>query len=129
MSINRVDAGMTAPIVVMGVSGSARSATAVHPGPRHPQPIFMCQQTFSAALIAHLELLKTGDARRNRICWCTAVPHPQLKEDLPGQLVTTAQNMINCNRAIPLWLRRSRLYPGASPLRRRATLRAPPKSC
>ncbi|MCB0937232.1 MAG: NAD(P)/FAD-dependent oxidoreductase [Mycobacterium sp.] len=80
------------------------------PGRVTLQPIFMCQQTFSAALIAHLELLKTGDARRNRIC--TAVPHPQLKEDLPGQLVTTAQNMINCNRAIPLWLRRSRLYLG-----------------
>lgn len=80
------------------------------PGRVTLQPIFMCQQTFSAALIAHLELLKTGDARRNRIC--VAVPHPQLKEDLPSQLVTTAQNMINCNRAIPVWLRRSRLYLG-----------------
>ncbi len=80
------------------------------PGRVTLQPIFMCQQTFSAALIAHLELLKTDDGRRNRIC--TAVPHPELKEDLPGQLVGTAQNMINCNRAIPVWLRRSRLYLG-----------------
>ena len=80
------------------------------PGRVTLQPIFMCQQTFSAALIAHLELLKTNDARRNRIC--TAVPHPQLTTDLPGQLVTTAQNMINCNRHIPIWLRRSRLYLG-----------------
>lgn len=80
------------------------------PGRVTLQPIFMCQQTFSAALIAHLELLKTDDGRRNRIC--TAVPHPEIKEDLPGQLVVTAQNMINCNRAIPVWLRRSRLYLG-----------------
>lgn len=80
------------------------------PGRVTLQPIFMCQQTFSAALIAHLELLKADDDRRNQIC--TAVPHPELKEDLPGQLVVTAQNMINCNRAIPLWLRRSRLYLG-----------------
>ncbi|WP_328355973.1 NAD(P)/FAD-dependent oxidoreductase [Mycobacterium sp. NBC_00419] len=80
------------------------------PGRVTLQPIFMCQQTFSAALIAHLELLKGSDERRNRIC--TPVPHPQLKEDISAQLVTTAQNMINCNRHIPVWLRRSRLYLG-----------------
>lgn len=80
------------------------------PGRITLQPIFICQQTFSSALIAHLALLETDDARRNRIC--TAVPHPQLTTDLPGQLVTSAQNMINCNRAIPIWLRRSRLYLG-----------------
>jgi hypothetical protein len=72
------------------------------------QAVFMCQQTFSAALIAHLELLDMTDEQRNRIC--TAVPHPELKEDLPASLVITAQNMINCNRCMPLWLRRSRLY-------------------
>lgn len=72
------------------------------------QSVFMCQQTFSAALIAHLELMNASDERRNRIC--TAVPHPELKQDLPTTLLTTVQNMINCNRHIPLWLRRSRLY-------------------
>lgn len=72
------------------------------------QSVFMCQQTFSAALIAHLELMDASDERRNRIC--AAVPHPELKQDLPTTLLTTAQNMINCNRYIPLWLRRSRLY-------------------
>ncbi|WP_343708594.1 NAD(P)/FAD-dependent oxidoreductase [Mycobacterium sp.] len=74
------------------------------------QSVFMCQQTFSAALIAHLELLSLSDERRNRIC--AAVPHPELKQDLPTALVTTAQNMLNCNRHMPLWLRRSRLYLG-----------------
>ena len=74
------------------------------------QSVFMCQQTFSAALLAHLELLNTTDAHRNRIC--TAVPHPELKEDFPTALRTSAQNMINCNLQIPVWLRRSRLYLG-----------------
>ena len=52
--------------------------------------------------------MDASDERRNRIC--AAVPHPELKQDLPATLLTTAQNMINCNRHIPLWLRRSRLY-------------------
>jgi hypothetical protein len=72
------------------------------------QSVFMCQQTFSAALIAHLTLLDVSDEQRNRIC--KAVPHPELKQDLPGCLLTSAQNMINCNLRLPLWLRRSRLY-------------------
>jgi hypothetical protein len=74
------------------------------------QPVFMCQQTFSAALIAHLELLRTTDERRNRIC--APVPHPELKEDLPAALLGSLQNMVNCFRAMPVWLRRSRLYFG-----------------
>jgi hypothetical protein len=72
------------------------------------QSVFMCQQTFSAALIARLELLDISDGRRNRIC--TAVPHPELKEDLPACIVASAQNMLTCNLYLPLWLRRSRLY-------------------
>lgn len=72
------------------------------------QSVFMCQQTFSAALIAHIELMDVGDERRNRIC--TAVPHPELKEDMPACLLASVQNMLNCNRYLPLWLRRSRLY-------------------
>jgi hypothetical protein len=49
----------------------------------------MCQQTFSAALIAHLELVDASDKRRNRIC--LAVPHPELKHDLPTTLLVTVQ--------------------------------------
>jgi len=74
------------------------------------QSVFMCQQTFSAALIARLELLNVSDDRRNRIC--TAVPHPELKEDLPAALLASSQNLINCSRHVPLWLRRSRLNLG-----------------
>lgn len=81
------------------------------------QPVFMCQQTFSAALIAHLELLDISDERRNQIC--TPVPHPEQVQDLATTLVVTAQNMLKCNRHVALWLRRSRLYLGhhSSPLR------------
>ncbi len=74
------------------------------------QPVFMCQQTFSAALLAHLELLDLDDARRNRIC--TPVPHPEHVLDLASALVTTSQNMLNSNRHMALWLRRTRLFLG-----------------
>ena len=78
------------------------------PGHITLQSVFMCQQTLSAALIARLELLDVTDDRRNRIL--TAVPHPELKQDLPTCLVTSAQNMINYSRQLPLWLRHCRLY-------------------
>jgi hypothetical protein len=52
-------------------------------------------------------LLDVSDEKRNQLC--TAVPHPELKQDLPGCLLTTVQNMINCNLRLPLWLRRTRL--------------------
>ena len=74
------------------------------------QPMFMCQQTFSAALIAHLELLDLSDDHRNRIC--APVPHPEKVEDMVPALVVTAQNTLNCHRHMALWLRRSRLYVG-----------------
>lgn len=74
------------------------------------QSVFMCQQTFSAALLARLELLNTTDAHRNRLC--APVPHPERKEDLPETLVTSARNIINCNLQVPFWLRRSRMFLG-----------------
>jgi hypothetical protein len=73
------------------------------------QSVFMCQQTFGAALIAHLELLDISDERRNRVL--IPAPHPELKQDLPSTLLTSIQNLINSNRHMPLWLRRSRLNP------------------
>lgn len=73
------------------------------------QPMFMCQQTFSAALIAHLELMDRSDEQRNRIC--APVPHPELKQDLPVCLLGSLRNVINSTRHMPLWLRRSRLNP------------------
>jgi hypothetical protein len=80
------------------------------PGHITLQSVFMCQQTFSAALIARLEVLKAGDETRNNIC--APVPHPEMKEDLPAALLTSVQNMLNCNQRLPRWLRNSRLYLG-----------------
>jgi hypothetical protein len=80
------------------------------PGRITLQPVFMCQQTFSAALIAHLSLLELDDARRNRTC--SPVPHPEEVLDLASTLVATSQNMLNCNRHMARWLRRTRLYLG-----------------
>ena len=74
------------------------------------QPAFMCQQTFSAALIAHLELLDLTDERRNHIL--RPVPHPEAKEDIAAALVVTSENMLRCQRNAGRWLRRSRLYLG-----------------
>jgi hypothetical protein len=74
------------------------------------QSVFMCQQTFSAALIAHLELMDFSDEKRNQVC--VPVPHPELKEDLLTCLLTSTQNVISWNRHMPLWLRRSRLNLG-----------------
>lgn len=80
------------------------------PGRVTLQPVFMCQQTFSAALIAHLELLDLDDARRNQVC--RPVPHPEQAIDLARAIVVTAQNMLDCNRHMAVWLRRSRLFLG-----------------
>jgi hypothetical protein len=80
------------------------------PGRVTLQPAFMCQQTFSAALIAHLELLDLSDERRNHIC--RPVPHPEQVEDLAAALVVTSENMLRCQRHAGRWLRRSRLYLG-----------------
>ncbi len=73
------------------------------------QSTFMCQQTFSAALTAHLELSDLTDAKRNRVC--RAAPHPESTHDLPSALLVSAQNMIDLHAHMPLWLRRSRLNP------------------
>jgi hypothetical protein len=86
------------------------------------QSVFMCQQTFSAALIARLEQLDVDDETRDRIC--TAVPHPERKEDLAPCLLASTQNLIRCNRHTPLWLRRSRLNPGHEEALHRYVLRA-----
>jgi hypothetical protein len=74
------------------------------------QSTYMCQQTFSAAVTARVELLDTSDAKRNRLC--APVPHPELNEDMLPCLLTSARNLLNCSRHAPLWLRRSRLNPG-----------------
>ncbi len=71
------------------------------------QSLVMCQQVFSAAIIGRLAVTNLSDEELNRIC--RVVPHPEFKEDLPECLTTSIQNLLDINRHIPLWMRRSRM--------------------
>lgn len=77
------------------------------PGAITLQSLFMCQQVFSAAIIARMELLSLDDQARNAIC--EVVPHPESKQDHPTCLLASFRNLLSANRHIPFWLRRSRL--------------------
>lgn len=71
------------------------------------QSIFMCQQVFSAAILARLTLLGTTDEKRTAMA--AVVPHPETPDDLGPCVVASAENVLKLHRHIPLWLRRSRL--------------------
>lgn len=71
------------------------------------QSLFMCQQVFSAAIIGRMALTELSDDQRNAVC--RVVPHPEYTDDLLPCLTTSLQNLLELNRHIPLWLRRSRL--------------------
>lgn len=71
------------------------------------QSVSMCQQVFSAALVAHLELLRLDDDESNGVL--EVVPHPELKQDLTTCLLASVRNMARVGRRMPRWLRRCRL--------------------
>lgn len=77
------------------------------PGRITLQSVFMCQQVFSAAIIAKLSLLELDDATRNAVC--DVVPHPEYAHDHPTSMVASFRNLMRANRHMPFWLRRSRL--------------------
>ena len=90
---------------------AAREMMAIFaPGVITLQSVFMCQQVFSAALIARLESARMTDAERNRLV--TPVQHPEVVEDLPRLILGSAQNLVRCQRRVPWWLRRDRLFFG-----------------
>jgi len=74
------------------------------------QSVLMCQQTFSAALLARLELVSMSDTRRNALL--KPVPHPEAAEDIATTLPLSIRNMLSVTRVLPRWLRGSRLYLG-----------------
>lgn len=78
------------------------------PGRITLQPAFMCQQTFSAAIIGHLERLSLSDGQRN--ARCRPVPHPQYAADYITCILATISNINELNTCMPVWLRASRLY-------------------
>ena len=83
------------------------------------QSVMICQQVFSAAVIAHLEAMRLSDAERNAM-W-SVIPHPEQKRHLPSCMVSSLENLLRANRYMPFWLWRSRLnIPGHAPLYRYA---------
>ena len=85
-----------------------RPATPIFQGKRLTlQSVFMCQQVFSAAVIAKVEALQMNDEQRNTM-W-KVVPHPERVEDYPESLVQSFENVLNGNRYLPWWLMKSRL--------------------
>lgn len=70
------------------------------------QPILFCQQVFSAAVIARMELTNLSDANKNKL---VPIPHPEFTEDWPSALALSIENLILLHRHIPLWMFRSRL--------------------
>lgn len=100
-------------VVDCTANGLASSSTTPiwGPGSLTLQAIFMCQQTTSAALIGRVELLDITDERRNHLL--KPVPHPEWADDLRTVMPLSVRNILTVTRALPLWLRRSRVYLGA----------------
>lgn len=70
------------------------------------QSILFCQQVFSAATIAKLELTKIDDQKKNQI---EPVPHPELTTDWSGALSASLHNLLLLHRFFPMWMFRARL--------------------
>ena len=75
------------------------------------QSIILCQQVFSAALIAKIEVdrrVETPDDARNKLC--RPCPHPNEPKDyLPAVLITLC-NFLRCAGAFPRFVNSSRLF-------------------
>jgi len=54
------------------------------------QPVLFCQQVFSAAVIARMELTNISDQKRNQLI---PIPHPEVKEDWPAALSLSIENL------------------------------------
>ncbi len=70
------------------------------------QSVLFCQQVFSAAVIARLELANLSDNNRNQVI---PVPHPELTEDWPSALSVSLENLLLMHRIMPMWMYRARL--------------------
>lgn len=70
------------------------------------QPILFCQQVFSAATIARMELTSMSDKKKNRLM---PIAHPEFQEDWPYALSRSVENLLFLHQCFPLWMFRSRL--------------------
>ena len=72
------------------------------------QSLMICQQVFSASLIAMVEIRYAGDeVEQNRLC--QPVPHPVDTRDFLLAFALTSANLQAWGAAFGRWLRRSRL--------------------
>ena len=73
------------------------------------QTVRFCQQVFSAAFIAHVELMNKSEEEKNNIC--TVVPHPDSADDFFRVNLAAAINSFNWSQDqdITSWLNSSRL--------------------
>ena len=73
------------------------------------QTVRFCQQVFSAAFIAHVELMNKSEDEKNSIC--TVVPHPDSADDFFKVNLAAAINSFNWSQHQDLasWLKSSRL--------------------
>ena len=71
------------------------------------QSLLMCQQVFSASVIAHVENRFSDDEQKNNLCM--PVPHPEQVEDYVAAMAGTIVNTLKWERKIGFWLLRSRL--------------------
>lgn len=74
------------------------------------QSLFMCQQVFSAAAIAHIDGMDRSVAEKNALC--SVVPHPEVSRDFVACMSTTFHNLQAWMPVMGRWLRRCRLNLG-----------------
>ena len=71
------------------------------------QSTMMCQQVFSASIIAKIESLSLGVSEKNALV--SPVAHPEVVDDLPACLFQSFKNLDQVNRKFPVWMRMARL--------------------
>ena len=71
------------------------------------QSIMMCQQIFSASIIAKIESLDLTANEKNALVM--PVSHPEFADDLPKCIFQTFKNLDQVNRKFPVWMRSARL--------------------
>jgi hypothetical protein len=78
------------------------------PGRITLQSLFMCQQVFSASVIARIECLDAGPDEKNALS--RPVPHPEVNRDYVFALANSLANTNDWGRVFGRWLRRNRLF-------------------
>ena len=71
------------------------------------QSTMMCQQVFSASIIAKIDSLSLGVSEKNALV--SPVAHPEVVDDLPACLFQSFKNLDQVNRKFPVWMRMARL--------------------